>query len=100
MVDDHLGIAIDRAHLKTNALKVARSFEAARSGYEREHLRVSADKALDGATSGIVVGTEILGEEGHAAAPRARRWQLADVTLALIKQRRTTGRIMRKLLST
>ncbi len=61
---------------------------------------MSEDRALEGDAEGIVVGTEVLGDVGQAAAPRARRWQLADVSLALVKYRKTTRRLLHKLLST
>ncbi len=68
VVDDHFGIAIDKPTSKTNALKVAASFEAGRRGYAQANLRVSDDKALNGHTEGVVVGTELLGDVGQAAA--------------------------------
>ncbi len=43
VVDDHFGIAIDKPRAKTNALRVAASFEAGRRGYAQANLKVSED---------------------------------------------------------
>ena len=97
VIDDHVGIAIDQPGRDDNEKVIADSFAHAAHAYADANLHTSAAKARRGTRAGCVLGAEFVEGSSFLGCERVRRRGLAAAALVLVRARRATRHVLRRL---
>lgn len=98
VIDDHVGIAVDRPGENLNESVLHESFSRAAAGYAAANLRTSSGKARRAHRGGVVLGAEFVAGSTYLGTERVRRRRLAEANIFLASTGRSTRHLLRRLL--